>query len=175
MGLVCKPTGDMRIDLSLSNRSGEVNIASISDNSPMERTDNQTPEIAADDDKGRRNAVSSAGKDNNLKGPSLVRLQHQVYIPPFHDCDCDVPVDIRNSKGVRVCEPLNLPPGLCVAHSVVTIPPTITKIIANPVLSFVSLNISPIPQTINKHTPHLNPGGRDCIRKVKTYQLRRIR
>ncbi|KAG5865974.1 hypothetical protein JTB14_014455 [Gonioctena quinquepunctata] len=100
-GLVCKPTGDMRIDLSLSNRSGEFNIASISDNSPKERTDNQTSGIAAADDKGRRNAVPSAGKDNNLKGPSLVRLQHQVYIPPFHGCDFDVPVDIRNSKGVK--------------------------------------------------------------------------
>ncbi|KAG5887612.1 hypothetical protein JTB14_002621 [Gonioctena quinquepunctata] len=50
-GLVCKPTGDMRIDLSLSNRSGEFNIASISDNSPKERTDNQISEIAAADDR----------------------------------------------------------------------------------------------------------------------------
>ncbi|KAG5860898.1 hypothetical protein JTB14_010321 [Gonioctena quinquepunctata] len=89
-GLVCKPTGDMRIDLSLSNRSGEFNIASISDNSPKERTDNHTPGIVAADDKGRRNAVPSAGKDNNLKGPSLVRLQHQVYIPPFHGCDYEI-------------------------------------------------------------------------------------
>ncbi|KAG5883761.1 hypothetical protein JTB14_027303 [Gonioctena quinquepunctata] len=53
-------------------------FASISDNSPNEQTDNQIPEIAAADDKGRRNAVPSAGKRNNLKGPSLVRLQNQV-------------------------------------------------------------------------------------------------
>ncbi|KAG5870403.1 hypothetical protein JTB14_035502 [Gonioctena quinquepunctata] len=77
-GLVCTPTGNMRIDLSLSNRSGEFNIASVSDNRPKERTDSQSPEIVAADDKGRRNAVPSAGKDNNLKGPSLVRSQHQV-------------------------------------------------------------------------------------------------
>ncbi|KAG5862184.1 hypothetical protein JTB14_015847 [Gonioctena quinquepunctata] len=153
-GLVCKPTGDMRIDLSLSNRSGEFNIASISDNSPKERTDNQTPGIAAADDKGRRNAVPSAGKDNNLKGPSLVRLQHQVYIPPFHGCDFDVPVDIRNSKGVKVCEPLNLPPGLCVAHSVVTIPHH-NQNHSKPSIVVRILNISPIPQTISKHTPIL--------------------
>ncbi|KAG5861120.1 hypothetical protein JTB14_020065 [Gonioctena quinquepunctata] len=153
-GLVCKPTGDMRIDLGLSNRSGEFNIASISDNSPKERTDNQTPEIAAADDKGRRNAVPSVVKDNNLKGPSLVRLQHQVYIPPFHGCDFDVPVDIRNSKGVKVCEPLNLPPGLCVAHSVVTIPHH-NQNHSKPSIVVRILNISPIPQTINKHTPIL--------------------
>ncbi|KAG5861848.1 hypothetical protein JTB14_004386 [Gonioctena quinquepunctata] len=153
-GLVCKPTGDMRIDLSLSNRSGEFNIASISDNSPKERTDNQTPGIAAADDKGRRNAVPSAGKDKNLKGPSLVRLQHQVYIPPFHGCDFDVPVDIRNSKGVKVCEPLNLLPGLCVAHSVVTIPHH-NQNHSKPSIVVRILNISPIPQTINKHTPIL--------------------
>ncbi|KAG5882374.1 hypothetical protein JTB14_036298 [Gonioctena quinquepunctata] len=153
-GLVCKPTGDMRIDLSLSNHSGEFNIASISDNSPKERTDNQTPGIAVADDKGRRNAVPSAGKDNNLKGPSLVRWQHQVYIPPFHGCDFDVPVDIRNSKGVKVCEPLNLPPGLCVAHSVVTIPHH-NQNHSKPSIVVRNLNISPIPQTINKHTPIL--------------------
>ncbi|KAG5881344.1 hypothetical protein JTB14_020594 [Gonioctena quinquepunctata] len=119
-GLVCKPTGDIRIDLSLSNRSEEFNIASISDNSPKEQTDNQ--EIAAADDKGRRNAVPSAGKGINMEGPSLVRSQIQVYIPPFHGCDFDVPVDIWNSTGVKVCEFLKLAPGLCVAHSVVTIP-----------------------------------------------------
>ncbi|KAG5894860.1 hypothetical protein JTB14_023709 [Gonioctena quinquepunctata] len=84
-GLVCKPTGDMRIDLSLSNRSSEFNIASISDNSQKERTDNQTPEIAAAGDKGRRNAVPSAGKENNLKGPSLVRLQHQMMTQMSQD------------------------------------------------------------------------------------------
>ncbi|KAG5866191.1 hypothetical protein JTB14_035210 [Gonioctena quinquepunctata] len=144
----------MRIDHSLSNRSGEFNIASISDNSPKERTDNQTFELAAADDKGRRNAVPSAGKDNNLKGPSLVRLQHQVYIPPFHGCDFDVSVDIRNSKGVKVCEPLNLPPGLCVAHSVVTIPHH-KQNHSKPSIVVRILNISPIPQTINKHTPIL--------------------
>ncbi|KAG5878060.1 hypothetical protein JTB14_021213 [Gonioctena quinquepunctata] len=153
-GLVCKPTGDMRIDLSLSNRSGEFNIASISYNGPKERTDNQTPEIAAADDKGRRNAVPSAGKDNNLKGPSLVRLQNQVYIPPFHGCDFDVPVDIWNSKGVNVCEPLNLSPGLCVVHSVVTIPHH-NQIHSKPSIVVRILTISPIPQTINKHTPIL--------------------
>ncbi|KAG5886605.1 hypothetical protein JTB14_001029 [Gonioctena quinquepunctata] len=153
-GLVCKPTGDMRIDLSLSNRSGDFNIASISDNSPKERTDNQTTELAAADDKGRRNAVPSASKDNNLKGSSLVRLQHQVYIPPFHGCDFDVPVDIRNSKGVKVCEPLNLPPGLCVAQSVVTIPHH-NQNHSKPSIVVRILNISPIPQTINKHTPIL--------------------
>ncbi|KAG5869635.1 hypothetical protein JTB14_005171 [Gonioctena quinquepunctata] len=53
-GLVCKPTEDMRIELSLSNRSGKFNIASISDHSPKERTDNQTPEIAAADEKGEK-------------------------------------------------------------------------------------------------------------------------
>ncbi|KAG5871499.1 hypothetical protein JTB14_018178 [Gonioctena quinquepunctata] len=151
-GLVCKPTGDMRIDLSLSNRSGEFNIAPISGNSPKERTDNQTPGIAAADDKGRRNAVPSADKGNNLKGPSLVRLQHQMYIPPFHGCDFDVPVDFRNSKGVKVCEPLNLPPGLCVAHSVVTIPHH-NQNHSKPSIVVRILNISPIPQTIDKHTP----------------------
>ncbi|KAG5882496.1 hypothetical protein JTB14_008469 [Gonioctena quinquepunctata] len=144
----------MRIDLSLSNRSGEFKIASISDNSPKERTDNQTSEIAAADDKGRRNAVPSASNDNNLKGPSLVRLQHQVYIPPFHGCDFDTSVDIRNSKGVKVCEPLNLPPGLCVAHSVVTIPHH-NQNHSKPSIVVRILNISPIPQTINKHTPIL--------------------
>ncbi|KAG5881338.1 hypothetical protein JTB14_020588 [Gonioctena quinquepunctata] len=97
----------MCIDLSLSNRSSEFNIASISNNSQKERTNNQTPEIAAADDKGRRNAVPSADEDNNLKGSSLVRLQNQVYIPLFHGCDFDVPVDIRNSKGVKVCFGLN--------------------------------------------------------------------
>ncbi|KAG5895160.1 hypothetical protein JTB14_007329 [Gonioctena quinquepunctata] len=151
-GLVCTPTGDMRIDLGLSNRSGEFNIASISDNSPKEQTDNQAPGIVAADDKGRRNAVPSDGKDNISKGPSLVRLQHQVYIPPFHGCDFDVPVDIRNSKGVKVCEPLNLPPGLCVAHSVVTIPHH-NQNHSKPSIVVRILNISPIPQTINKHTP----------------------
>ncbi|KAG5898758.1 hypothetical protein JTB14_010968 [Gonioctena quinquepunctata] len=100
LGLVRKPTGDMRNDLSLSTRSGEINIASISDNSPKERNDNQTLGIAAAYDKGRRYAFLSAGKVNNLKGPSLVRLQNQVYTPPFHGCDFDVPVDIRNFMGV---------------------------------------------------------------------------
>ncbi|KAG5872887.1 hypothetical protein JTB14_034128 [Gonioctena quinquepunctata] len=64
-GLVCTPTEDMRIDLSLSNCSGEFKIAFISNHSSKERTDNRTPRIATADDKGRRNAVPSAGKDNN--------------------------------------------------------------------------------------------------------------
>ncbi|KAG5868980.1 hypothetical protein JTB14_008279 [Gonioctena quinquepunctata] len=144
----------MRIDLSLSNFSGEFNIASIFDNSPKKRTDNQTPEIVAADDKGRRNAVPFAGKDNNLKGPSLVRLQNQVYPGPFHGCDFDVPVDLRNSEGVKVCEPLNLPPGLFVAHSVVTIPHHNQNNGKPSIVDRIS-NISPIALTINKHTPIL--------------------
>ncbi|KAG5881832.1 hypothetical protein JTB14_013023 [Gonioctena quinquepunctata] len=144
----------MRIDFSLSNRSDEFNIASISNNSPKERIDNQPPKIAAADDKRRKNAVPSAGKDNNSKGPNLVRLQNQVYIPPFHVYDYDVLVDIRNSKGVQVCEPLNHSPGLCVAHSVVTIPHH-NQNNSNPSIVVRILNISPIPHTINKHTPLL--------------------
>ncbi|KAG5880099.1 hypothetical protein JTB14_011602 [Gonioctena quinquepunctata] len=59
------------------------------------------PGIAAADDKGRRNAVPSAGKDNNLKGPSLVRLQHQVYIPHFMKLRLRRPSGYPNSKGVK--------------------------------------------------------------------------
>ncbi|KAG5867927.1 hypothetical protein JTB14_006277 [Gonioctena quinquepunctata] len=76
----------MRIDLSLSNGSGEFNIAAISDKSPKERTDNQTPEIAVADDRGRRNAVPSAGKDNNSKGHTrydkTYARMHKTFIWP---------------------------------------------------------------------------------------------
>ncbi|RZB39873.1 hypothetical protein BDFB_013710, partial [Asbolus verrucosus] len=91
-----------------------------------------------------------------IKHPHLVRLTEDLTIPAFHGCDYSVTVGTRVPSGAMVCEPLHhTPPGFCVAYGVVDIPTrTLNNCNRNIVVRI--LNTTPIPQTINRHTPIAN-------------------
>lgn len=92
----------------------------------------------------------SSGKHQNL-----VRLREDLVIPAFHGCDYSVPVSSRLPAGTMYCQPLtHITPDILVAHSIVDIPYS-TPNNDNRTVTVRFLNISPIPQTINRHVPIL--------------------
>ncbi|XP_074035275.1 uncharacterized protein [Leptinotarsa decemlineata] len=144
---VCRTANDLLSDCELPNDRKEAQVMQEIDDTKDGR---DNPRAMKENSYVVPETISAASQ--RPRGPNVARIQQKLEIPPFSGCDVSVPVDIRNSAGEKLCQPLKLPSGVCAAHTVVVLAEGRSQ---KQEIVVRILNTFSVSQVIRKNTPIL--------------------